>query len=89
MFRSVSLSGCRAMTDLSTLAARIQRLQPVRIWLTTDDLIALRSACSVLRQPHHIRLCGVPVTLMHYDQPSRLVLDTGHAIPWRVVWAPC
>lgn len=78
------------MTDLATLCARLARLQPARIWLTAEDLVALRCACRdvcpAMLHTRHIRLRGVPVTLMRYDGRSRLVLNTGQTVPWASVW---
>lgn len=71
---------------LANAAARISRLQPVRIWLTTEDIVALRSAFPHLLHQRHIRVCGVPVTLMRYAGQSRLVLETGLTVAWASVW---
>lgn len=77
-------------TRLLDLCARLARLQPVRIWLTTEDLVALRCACRnvcpAMLHARHIRLRGVPVTLMRYSAQSRLVLDNGFTVPWASVW---
>lgn len=79
------------MTErLLHVGGAIQRLQPVRIWLSLDDIITLRSECRELcpaiLHARTIRLSGVPVTRMLYDGQSRLVLNDGSSVPWSTVW---
>lgn len=84
----IDLSRIVAWLGYAAHAGRV----PVRIWLTSEDVIALKAAAyraGVLSDAPgaRARISGVPITLATDAAVSRVVFKDGSSVPWRdVVW---
>jgi len=75
------------MPNLSHLSYCIAKERPLRIWLRPADYMNLHMVLSrnYVLNVAVMRYCGVPISIMTYDAPSRIVLADGSTVLWNEI----